>query len=288
MIDSDSFGPRAYQDANATVLTRFDRCPPGLKATMDGNYEIPETAPAEIDEALAQLQKLATLGQLTSEVAHDFGNLLTVMLGYCELVLADLPPDGPACRSLEEVFRAAERASALTAQILGYCRTATPMTGPIDLAAVVRGLGTMLGRLFGNKVDLRVTAGAECRTYVDLKQAEQLVVNLILNARDALRAYDRRIDAIVESVALTSSIPVRLGTIGSGDYVRLRVRDTGCGMSDDTVARLFAPFFTTKATGTGLGLTIVARVVKQAAAAVAVQSQLGCGTTFDVYFPRAD
>lgn len=286
MFGTDAPGPSLRQDAYATPLPRFDRAAmAGLKATMDGTSRA--TEPAEIDEALAQLQKLATLGQLTSEVAHDFGNLLTVMLGYSELLLADLPPDGIGHTYLAEIHRAAERASALTSQILGYSRSGNDEPSTVDLGDVVRDLGSMLGRLFGNRVDLRIAANNGCPVGVGAKLAEQLVINLVLNARDALLQNGRRIDVTVAPTTLAGPVAVRLGSAGPGEFVQLRVRDFGCGMSEAVQSELFTPFYTTKPTGTGLGLSIVARIARRAGAAVAVQSRVGEGTTFDVYFPRA-
>jgi signal transduction histidine kinase len=248
----------------------------------------PDPAAAEL--ALLQLQKLVTLGQMASEVAHDFGNLMTVMLGYSEMLLAAAGPDRPEHAYLAELHRAAERASALTTQLLGYSRRSAGVAGPVDLAALVRGLSVLLGRLLGTAARLEVVAPAGAGPVrADAKQVEQAVVNLVLNARDAAGG---RVTVAVEPVRLAaplrpaSGCPDALGTVPAGDYVRLRVRDDGCGMGPETLEHLFRPFFTTKGRGTGLGLMIVARVARQSGAAVTVQSELGQGTTVDVYFPR--
>ncbi len=285
MTGTDATGLRAHLDAHATPLPWFDRAAAGPKATMDDSSRSPDST--DVDEALARLQALATLGQLTSEVAHEFGNLLTVMLGYSELLLADLPSDGSNTAYLEQLHRAAERASSLTTQVLGRSRSKGDESGTTDLGEVVRGLGSMLGHLFGSRVDLRVSASDGCRVGATVNQIEQLVINLLLNARDALGPNGGRIDLSVDQTTLAASIPARIGQAGPGKFVCMRVRDFGGGISEATQADLFAPFFTTKPTGTGLGLAIVARVARQANAAVAVQSRIGEGTTIDVYFPRA-
>jgi two-component system, cell cycle sensor histidine kinase and response regulator CckA len=244
--------------------------------------------PASVDAALLQMQKLETLGRLTSEIAHDFSNLMTVVLGYGELLGALAPPDLPGRPYLDEMRQAAERASALTRQLLDFCRqSAGGPPGPVDVAAVVRTAGGMLAHLLHRSVDLRVDApdGAGA-TVADPRQIEQVLVNLVLNARDAMSAGGR-VDVAVTPAQLDAPLTNALGTAPAGEYVRLQVRDTGAGMDQATRDRLFQPFFTTKPKGTGLGLAIVARIVGQIGGAVTVESAPGGGTAFDVYFPKA-
>jgi signal transduction histidine kinase len=222
---------------------------------------------------------------LASEVAHDFGNLTTVMLGYSELLLAAADGDGPDRSYLAELHRAAERASALTAQLLGYSRPTAGAPAPLDLAALVRGLATLLGRVLGSRGRLTVTAAGGAPVRADTRQVEQALVNLVLNARDAL-PVNGHVEVTVEPVRLAAPLTPALGAAPAGDYVRLSVRDDGCGMTAEMRAQLFRPFFTTKPHGTGLGLAIVARVARQCGAAVTVESEPGRGTTFALYFPR--
>lgn len=245
--------------------------------------------PADVELSLLQLQKLATLGQLASEVAHDFGNLMTVMLGYSEMLLAATENGrAPEHEHLAELRRAAERASALTTRLLGYSRRSADDPAPLDLGQLVGDLAAMLGRLIGSGARLIVTTDPAAGAVVaDAKQVEQLVINLVLNARDAI-PVGGRVEVAVDRTRLDAPLTHGLGMAPAGDYVRLRVRDDGCGMGPDTVAQLFRPFFTTKGRGTGLGLTIVARVARRANAAVVVDSAPGAGTTFDLFFPRVD
>ena len=247
----------------------------------------------DVELALLELQKLATLGQMSAHVAHDFGNLMTVMLGYSELMLhAAERGQVPEREHLVELRRAAERASALTSRLLGYSRRSADDPAPVDLSQIVGGLSTMLTRLVGSTGRLVIATDPNPGVVLaDAKQIEQAIINLVLNARDAI-AVGGRVEVAVEPVRLVEPMPygARLGdgpgTVPAGEYVRLRVRDDGCGIGPDAFPRLFRPFFTTKPHGTGLGLTIVARIAHKAKAAVAVDSAPGAGTTVDLYFPR--
>ena len=248
-----------------------------------------ETDAPNVELSLLHLQKLATLGRLTADVAHEFGNLMTVMLGYSELLLFTAEKgESPEPEHLAELRIAAERASALTTRLLGYARRTAEDAAPLDLGLLVGGLTPLLGRLVGSAAILTVTAHpAAGAVQADGEQIEQLIVNLLLNARDAAKVCGH-IAVTVDSVRLTARLTHFLGTAPAGDYVRLRVRDDGHGMSPDTVAHLFRPFFTTKKRGTGLGLTIVARIARRSNAAVVVESAVGEGTTVDLLFPRLD
>jgi two-component system, cell cycle sensor histidine kinase and response regulator CckA len=244
---------------------------------------------ANVELSLLHLQKLATLGQLAADVARDFGNLMTVMLGYSELMLfAAEKGEPPEHEHLTELRLAAEQASALTTRLLGFSRRTADDPTPQDLGLLVGALTPWLGRLIGSGNSLAVTtdptAGA---VRADGKQIEQVIINLVLNARDAIKVGGR-VEVAVDPVRLTAPLTHALGTVPAGDYVRLRIRDDGCGMSPGTVAQLFRPFFTSKSRGAGLGLTIVARIARRTNAAVVVESIVGKGTTVDLYFPRLD
>ena len=241
---------------------------------------------ADVELALIQLQKLATIGELAVDIAHDFGNLMTVMLGYSELLLtAAQEGQPPEPEYLIELRRAAERASGLTTRLLGYSRRPADTAAPIDLGQLVDGLAPVLGRLAGSKARLVVrTDPAAGAVMADGNQIEQLVINLVLNARDAV-SVGGLVEVAVEPVRLHEGLTHAWGTVPAGDYIRLRVRDNGCGMGPEIVGRIFLPFLTTKG-GVGLGLTVVSRVARKANAAVVVDSTPGAGTTFDLYFRR--
>jgi len=258
---------------------------PYLRASGNG---APPPADADVERALLRIQRLETLGRLTSEIAHDFSNLMTLVIGYGELLASLTPENLPGRTYLEQMRCAADRAAELTRQLLDFCRlTSEPRNGPVDLAAVVRAAGNMLGRLLQRTIALDVEAARPANVQADPRDVEQLVVNLVLNACDATSSSRGRVDVSVSPVHLDAAPPQAVGSVLPGEFVRLRVRDTGCGMDDATRCRLFKPFFTTKPFGTGLGLAIVARIVRQNRAAMTVQSDPASGTTFDVYFPAA-
>jgi two-component system cell cycle sensor histidine kinase/response regulator CckA len=270
--------PTAAGDDLIAALGRYARDHAQTFGAEDG---------ADVELALMQLQKLATIGRIAADVAHEFGNLMTVILGYSELLLGAAEhgqmPERDQCAELR---RAAERASGLTSRLLSYSRRSTDEPAPLDLGLVVGGLTPMLGRLLGAGAVLAVktdpVAGA---VMADVKQIEQLVMNLVINARDAIAAGGR-VEVAVEPARLTEPLDHALGTAPVGDYVRLRVRDDGRGMGPETLAQLFRPFVTTMGRGAGLGLTIVARLARKADAAVVVTSAPGAGTTVDLYLPR--
>jgi two-component system cell cycle sensor histidine kinase/response regulator CckA len=213
------------------------------------------------------------------------------MLGYTELLQAwnERPADGssdhPEHEYLSELHRAAERASALTTQLLCYSRQTVGTPAPLDLSASVRTLRALLIRVLGPQIQLSVSAREIGRLVLaDARQVEQALVNLALNARDALPTGGH-VEIAVEPLRLTEPLDGSLGDAPDGDYVRVRVCDDGCGMNAETKAQLFRPFFTTKDRGTGLGLTIVARIARQCGAAITVESEPDRGTTFALYFP---
>ncbi|HEX4588393.1 MAG TPA: ATP-binding protein [Gemmataceae bacterium] len=242
---------------------------------------------ADVEMAILQLQKLAAIGELATDIAHDFGNLTTVMLGYTDLLLAAAEDGQPPDREyLEELRRAAERASTLTTRLLVYSRRPTDDAVPLDLGQTASGLTPMLRRLLGSRARLVVHADPSAGTVLaDVQQIEQLVINLVLNSRDAV-TLGGQVELAIEPVRLERPLAHALGTAPPGDYVRLRVHDDGHGMGPETLERLFRPFLTGKEGGAGLGLTIAARVIHKANAAVTVESAIGAGTTVDVYFPR--
>jgi len=264
----------------------LDGVRPYLRPSENGT---PAAADADVERALLRIQRLETLGRLTSEIAHDFSNLMTVVLGYGELLETLTPAHLPGRTYLEQMRAAADRASELTRQLLDFFRlTAEPRTGPVDLVAVVRTTSDMLGRLLQRTISLEIDAAQAAHVRADGRDVEQLVVNLVLNACDATKSRGGRVEVGLCPVRVEATMPQTVGTTWPGEYIRLRVRDNGPGMDAATRGRLFKPFFTTKSDGTGLGLAIVARIVRQNRAALAVQTDAAEGTTFDVYFQTAD
>jgi GAF domain-containing protein/DNA-binding response OmpR family regulator len=241
-----------------------------------------------IQERLTQAQKMDAVGRLAGGVAHDFNNLLTVILGRGQILMRRLPADDPLYRHVALIQATADRAATLTQQLLAFSRKQAVQPRVLDLNAVVTGIEKMLRRLIGEDIDLvTVPDPALDRFRCDPGQVEQVLLNLAVNARDAM-PRGGRLTLETQNVTLDAAY-VRLHPDAQpGAYVMLAVSDTGVGMDAATRAHLFEPFFTTKGEGrgTGLGLATVYSVVKQAEGHIAVYSEPGCGSTFKVYFPR--
>jgi PAS domain S-box-containing protein len=240
-----------------------------------------------MEEQLRQAQKMEAVGRLAGGVAHDFNNLLTIIQGYSDLLHERLSADDTAIRLVSEIRTAADRGTAIIAQLLAFGRKAVVQPVVLDLNAVVTAAGTMLRRLIGDDIELTMTLDPELwRVKADRVQAEQILLNLAVNARDAmpqggeLSLTTRNVSVEAKEVDAAPGVP-------PGDYVRLSVRDTGCGMDETTKARLFEPFFTTKdvGKGTGMGLAVVYGIVQQSGGRIDVTSEPGKGATFDVYLP---
>jgi PAS domain S-box-containing protein len=238
----------------------------------------------DLESQLLQSQKMEAVGQLAGGVAHDFNNLLTVILGRADFLLERLGPDDALRREVDLILKTADRAGALTHQLLAFSRKQVLQAEVLDLNALVTGMGAMLQRLIGEDVDLHLGLAPDLgRVRADPVQVEQVVMNLVVNARDAMPLGGR---LVVETenvrVGDAAAMPPLPGT-----YVTLEVRDTGCGMTPDVQARIFEPFFTTKdrTRGTGLGLSTVYGIVQQHHGHIAVESEPGRGTRFTIFLP---
>jgi PAS domain S-box-containing protein len=242
-----------------------------------------------LEEQLRQAQKLEAVGRLAGGIAHDFNNILTAILGTSDLMLDDLPGDHPVRADVQEVRKAALRAAELTRQLLAYSRRQVLAPDRIDLNAVVAGLEPMLRRLIGADVEL-ITALVDGLPAVraDAGQIEQVILNLVVNARDAM-PQGGRLRIATDVADLASGSPARPPALAPGRYVQLSVSDTGVGMGPEIRAHLFEPFFTTKEVGkgTGLGLATVYGIVDQSGGVITVESAAGRGTTMRILLPPA-
>ena len=263
----------------------------GLKIGQFGDRARTEGVLQETEAQLRQAQKMEAVGRLAGGMAHDFNNLLTVIRGYSELLLGRMAPTDDKRKDVEEVKKAADRASGLTRQLLAFSRRQFVAAKVLDLNALVANMDGMLRRLIGEDIielntELDSTAGA---IKADPGQVEQVIMNLVVNARDAMPNGGR---LTVETRNVTIEDEVRLDAVGvaPGSYVLLAVRDNGHGMDAETRSHLFEPFFTTKekGKGTGLGLSTVYGIVKQSGGSITVESAPGRGTTFRIYFPRVE
>ena len=244
-----------------------------------------------LEEQLRQAQKMEAVGRLSGGIAHDFNNLLGIIIGYGEILDEELDPAHPLRESVGEVLKAGRQAASLTRQLLAFSRQQVLAPKVLDLSVVISEVEKMLGRLIGEDIELSTISEPELgRVKTDQGQIEQVILNLAVNARDAMPHGGKLIIEtsnveVDEVFAQQSPYPIEIGS-----YVCLAVRDTGVGMNAATQAQIFEPFFTTKekGKGTGLGLSMVYGVVKQSGGYITVNSELGAGTTFKIYLPRVD
>jgi signal transduction histidine kinase len=240
-----------------------------------------------LEEQLLQSQKMEAVGRLAGGVAHDFNNLLTVILGYNEMLRDHVRLDATALEFADEVRRAAERASALTNQLLAFSRRQVAVPRVVDLNEIVQSIDKMLQRIIGEDIQLeaRLSPGLPA-VKVDPSHIDQVIMNLAVNSRDAM-PKGGKLTIETAAVDLTGEYADRHIGVAAGHYVMLAVSDTGSGMDAVTRARLFEPFFTTKekGKGTGLGLSIVYGIVKQNGGEILVYSEPGRGTAFKIYLP---
>ena len=243
-----------------------------------------------LEEQLMQAQKMEAVGRLAGGVAHDFNNMLTVITGYNRMILDELSPMDPLRGYAEEVLKAADRAAAITNQLLAFSRRQIVQPRVIRVNAVISQTEKMLRRLLGEDIQLAIDLRADTGNIkADPNQIAQAIVNLAVNARDAMPTGGR-ITIETGNVRLDENyVRTHLG-VKPGDFVMIAMSDSGHGMDSATRQRIFEPFFTTKmqGRGTGLGLATVYGMVKQAGGDIWVYSEVGQGTTFKLYFPRVD
>ncbi len=249
--------------------------------------KLAEEEKQQLQEELNQAQKMESVGRLAGGIAHDFNNILTAILGYAELGVLKTKDHDPLRTNFETIFASGKRAADMTQQLLAFSRKQIITPRVISLNSTVEGLGKMLGRLIGE--DIQVEAVMEeglWNVMADPTQMEQLLMNLALNARDAMPQGGKLLIE-TSNVEVGDSQARKLGEIGSGSYVRLAVTDDGIGISSENLEHIFEPFYTTKdiGKGTGLGLATVYGIVKQNNAAIYVQSKEGQGTTFELFIP---
>ena len=243
-----------------------------------------------LEEQVLQLQKMEAVGRLAGGVAHDYNNLLQVIMGYGEMLEKGLPTDDPLRKYVAGIQKAADRAASLTKQLLAFSRRQAVMPVVLDLSRAVAEAGKMLRRLIGEDIEMTTELVPDLgRVRADMVQVEQMIMNLALNARDAM-SQGGKLTLRTANVVLDEAFTASRLEVSPGPYVLLEVSDTGHGMDESTLAHIFEPFFTTreKGQGTGLGLSMVYGIVKQSGGHIEVESAPGKGATFKVYFPRIE
>ncbi|MGN6059021.1 MAG: ATP-binding protein, partial [Sphingomicrobium sp.] len=237
---------------------------------------------------LRQVQKMEAVGQLTGGIAHDFNNMLAVVVGGIDLALRRLNgPRREVMMHLNNAMEGATRAAALTRRLLSFARSEPLLPERVDSTELIGGMSDLLDRTLGERIRIEVDPNPDAwPIYVDAHQLENAIVNLAVNARDAMEG-EGLMRISTENVHLAAN---QVGDIRPGDYVKISVTDTGCGMPPDVLDRAFEPFFTTKPVGkgTGLGLSQIFGFAHQSGGEVGIESQVGRGTTVSIYLPRTE
>ena len=279
-IDSLKSGATDY-----VLKERLTRLAPAIRRAMQ---EVEDRAGRQrLEGQFIEAQKMEVVGHLAAGVAHDFNNILAVIMGYSDLITFSLPRESPLRKFTGEIRLALERAAGLTRQLLVFSRKQTVQPVVLDLNAVVQDLEQMLRRLIDENIELTITPGKQTgRIRADSGYVGQVLMNLAVNARDAM-PHGGQLTIAIGNVTLAANNAPPHRDVPPGAYVVLSVSDTGTGMTPEVKAHLFEAFFTTKPVGkgTGLGLATCQTIVQQSGGHIAVTSELGAGTTFRIYFP---
>jgi PAS domain S-box-containing protein len=274
-------GAAAAQEADGELVCRITMQDITERKQAEAEKEI-------LQAQLAQAQKMESVGRLAGGVAHDFNNMLGVILGNVELVMEQIGPNEPIAADLEEIRKAAERSADLTRQLLSFARKQTVAPQLLDFNQTVEGMLKMLRRLIGEDMDLAWRPGDSLDpVFIDPSQVDQILANLCVNSKDAI-AGTGKITIETSNVSFDEAYCADNAGFMPGEFVMLAVSDNGCGMDAETRSCIFEPFFTTKEVGkgTGLGLATVYGAVKQNSGFINVFSEPGRGTTFNIYLPR--
>ena len=277
-------GPR--ERSCVVFLSRLDGGESGDGALMLHFIDVTEQKNLEVQ--FAQSQKMQAVGQLAGGVAHDFNNLLTAMIGFCDLLLMRFRPGDPSFADIMQIKQNANRAANLVRQLLAFSRQQTLQPRVIDITDVLVELSHLLRRLIGENIELKVIHGRDLGlARVDQGQLEQVIINLAVNARDAMTGGGT-LTIRTANVSRTAALRRGAEIMPAGNYVLIEVADTGIGIPKENLQRIFEPFFSTKevGSGTGLGLSTVYGIVKQTGGFIFVDSEPGCGAIFQIYLPR--
>jgi signal transduction histidine kinase len=248
-----------------------------------------EKALRQSEEQLRQTQKMEAVGRLAASVAHDFNNILTAISCHSEMLLKQLTADDPRRKNTEQIEKCAKMGATLTRQLLTYSRKQVIAPRVLELNAAILNIEPILCRFIGKDIEFSTALNPDAgHIKADPGQIEQVLVNLVVNARDAM-PKGGKLTIMTANTTLDENQIKNFHDLRGGDYVMLAIADTGTGMTDEVKMRLFEPFFTTKppGKGTGLGLATCFGIIKESNAHIQVHSELGKGTTFKIYFPKA-
>ena len=281
-------GRRLTLEVRSTVAQFKGR--PAVMAVMSNVTErkLAEKEKERIQTRLRQAQKMEAIGTLAGGIAHDFNNILAAIIGYIELAMMDVPDTMPVFRTLKDAVESALRARDLIKQILAFSRGGSPECYPLMLQPVIKEGIKMLRASLPKTIEIRERIASDGLTISDPTQINQVLINLCTNAAHAMRERGGTLEIVLEDIRLNSGLHVHGKELSPGDYVRLRVRDTGEGIHPEHLDRIFDPYFTTKdvGEGTGLGLAVVHGIVESCQGGILVDSKVGEGAVFEVYFPR--
>jgi PAS domain S-box-containing protein len=241
-----------------------------------------------MENHLRQAQKMEAIGTLAGGIAHDFNNILSAIIGYAELLLADISPGDPARNKVTTIFRAGERARDLVSRILTFSRSEEPIRSPVQMDQVIHEALTLLRPAIPTTIEIRKHIETRCHVYGEPTRLQQIVMNLCTNAYHSMEdTFGVLTISLAEEEVSEQAAAVY--QLAPGTYMKLSISDTGCGIPPDHLERIFDPYFTTKekGKGTGLGLSMVLGIVKNHGGAISVESQVGKGTRFDVFLPKA-
>ena len=286
VVNYDAGGRPVFLHARTRVVKDFQGNPIALCGV---STDITERK--RMEQELRQADKMKALGTLAGGIAHDFNNILSIILGNAELAMHDLPESSAPRGNLEEVRRASLRARDLVTQILFFARQKEQAVSDVRTEPIAKECLKMLRASIPTTVDIQLSLGEDLpRVHADPSQIQQVIMNLCTNAGQVMEAEGGRLELRMEAADLESPLDTATGPIPEGRYVRIRVLDTGPGMSPEELERIFEPFYTTKGVGegTGLGLAVVHGIVTGAGGGIVVESETGRGTAFTVYLPASD
>jgi len=275
-------GPKSEVFLDVSLISMDPRGGSDLIAVISDATEL-----KTLEAQFVQSQKMQAIGQLAGGIAHDFNNLLTAISGYCDLLLLRHDKGDPNYSDLVQVSQNANRAAALVGQLLAFSRKQTLQPKVLDVDEALAGMTHLLSRLVGAKIDLTLIYAENLpRVYADKRQLEQVIMNLVVNARDAISSGGQ-VEISTSEIYFDEDTLIERAHIPKGQYVEIKVRDSGDGIDPKNLSHIFDPFFTTKdvGEGTGLGLSTVYGIVKQTGGFIFADSAVGAGTTFRVFLP---